>query len=444
MSSPYYRPSSYEEQQLYDHLIACRKVETPEELLERFQCLFVDGTDYSEPHILETLHNIAMSRIADEEFRFVLNRCCRILINFWWFQPAYRWAILELVDLLQFPSRGTVTFVCAQRLRRLVRDFTKSEEYQALQRLAQVIEQGYELDSSEHVKAQRSRRISHSNWVDGQGYQQTQERQQQRSLRDLIHRYPYLYPHCLSSNSSVSEFDAIRHLQGERQQKFECDLSRYVTYMVQQSNGNARPPANPIKNPTLLSDAQLRKTIKHFTGQVERKGTYKDLAQRFLTYTSQVDSYRTFKEALYHYLVSSIDSTKPDYGRHHFNQWLHTQLKNTLPQSDTQQLNSFLITRTCHQLIESLVAPPQNVSNHFVFVDLINNVGATVTTGLLLKLLLLYNNLKSSLEKRLAVLYKHYEPVMDGVEWLVASLENLQIAFSIHFGSMNLPCLTRL
>ncbi|MBF2026443.1 MAG: hypothetical protein IGS48_06710 [Oscillatoriales cyanobacterium C42_A2020_001] len=442
MSSPYYRPSSYEEQQLYDHLIACRKVETPEELLERFRSLFVDGIEYSEPHILETLHKIAMSRTADEEFRFVLNRCCRILINFWWFQPSYRWAILELVDLLQVPPRGTVTFVYAQRLRRLVRDFITTEEYQALQRLAQVIEQGDELDS-EAAKAQRSRH-SHSEWSDAHEHRQAQGPQQRRSLRDLIHRYPYLYPHCLSSNSSDSEFDAIRHLQGERQQKFEYDLSRYVTYMVQQSNGQTRPPATPIQNPTLLSDAQLRKTIKHFTGQVERKGTYKDLAQRFLAYSSQVDSYRTFKEGLYHYLVGSIDSTRPDYGKHHFNQWLYTQLKNTLPQSDTQQLNSFLVTRTCHQLIESLVAPPQNVSNHFVFVDLINNVGATVTTGLLLKLLLLYNNLKSSLEKRLAVLYKHYEPVMDGVEWLVDSLENLQIAFSIHFGSMNLPCLTRL
>ncbi|EKQ68903.1 hypothetical protein OsccyDRAFT_3456 [Leptolyngbyaceae cyanobacterium JSC-12] len=443
MSSPYYRPSSYEEQQLYDHLIACRKVETPEALLERFHYLFVDGTNYSEPHILETLHKIADSRAADEEFKFVINRCCRILINFWWFQPSYRWAILDLVDLLQVSPQRMVAPGATRRLQRLVRDFTTTEEYQALQRLAQVIEQGEELDEVEAFKVRRSQRASSRDWASEQTYRQTQERQP-RSLRTLIHRYPYLYPHCLSSNSSDSEFDAIRHLQGERQQKFECDLSRYVTYMVQQSDSNAHPRAIPIKNPTLLSDTQLRKTIKHFTGQVERKGTYKDLAQRFLIYTSQVDSYRTFKEGLYHYLVSSIDTTKPDYGKHHFNQWLYTQLKNTLPQSDTQQLNPFLVTRTCHQLIESLVASPQNASNHFVFVDLINNVGATVTTGLLLKLLLLYNNLKSSLEKRLAVLYKHYEPVMDGVEWLIASLENLQIAFSIHFGSMNLPCLTRL
>lgn len=434
MSIPYYRPTGFEEQRLYDHLISCRKLESPQALLERFRCLFVDGTQYGEPYILETLHKLAISRLSQEEFKYILNRCCRILINFWWFQPSFRWAIPELVYSLQVPPRGNATYLNTRGLRRLVREFTTTDEYKALQRLAQVVEKGVELDGTEVPPFARSRRVTAD---------QRAEDTQAQSHPYLIHRYPYLYPYCLSSsnNDSDTEINTIRQLQAERQQKYERDLTRYVTALIQKSAGSARGTTNQVTNPTLLTDTQLRSSIKHFTGHLDRSGTYKDHARRFLSYSSQVDSYHHFKEELYQYLISSIDATKPDYGKHHFNQWLWSQLKNTLPQNDTQQVSSFLITRTCHQLIEALVAPPQQVDNHLVFVDLIGNVGATVTTGLLLKLLLIYKNLKPSLEKRLALLYKHYEPVMDGVRWLIESLENLQIAFSIHFSSMKLPCL---
>lgn len=434
MSSPYYRPTSFEEQLLYDHWITCRRLESPETLLERFQCLFIDGIQYGEPHVLETLHKLAIARSSQAEFKFILNRCCRILINYWWFQPAFRWAIPELVYLLQMPPRGHTLYLNTQSLRRLVRDFLATEEFKTLQRLAQVVEEGVDLNRADIPEYARSRRAAANEWA---------ETPAPESSPQFIHRYPYLYPYCLSSNSSDTEFDTIRHLQAESQKRYERDLTRYVTYLVQKNSSKART-SKEIANPTLLSETQLRYSIKHFTGQSDRLGSYKDQAQRFLSYSPQFDSYRSFKEGLYRYLITTIDTTKPEYGKHHFNQWLYTQLINTFPQNDTQPVSPFLITRTCYQLIEILVAPPQQVNNHLVFVDLISNVGATVTTGLLLKLLLLYGNLKSSLEKRLAILYKHYEPVMNGVRWLVESLENLQIAFSIHFGSMKLPCLGQL
>ena len=428
MSSPYYRPTNFDEQQLYDHLINCRKTESPEALLERFRWLFVDSTQYAEPLILESLHKLAISRPVQAEFKFILNRCCRILINFWWFQPAYRWAIPELVHMLKAAPRGNASYLHTQALRRLVKDFTTTEEYKALQRLAQVVEAETQAEGTEANPYRRSLAATTDD----------------AATPSYIHRYPYLYPYCLATSGSDTELNTVRHLQAERQQKFERDLSRYVTHLLQQSSGGGRSPAKAIANPTLLSDQALRFSLQHFTGSIDRIGSYKDQARRFSSYAAQVNTYRDFKEGLYHYLTASIDALNPKYGKHHFNQWLQTQLKNTLPQCDTQRVSEFLVTRTFHQLIEALVAPPQNVNNHLVFVDLITNVGATVTSGLLLKLLLLYRNLKSTLEKRLALLYKHYEPVMQGVHWLIESLENLQIAFSIHFGSMNLPSLSRL
>lgn len=436
MSIPYYRSSSPEEQRLYDHLITCRKVESPDQLLDRFQCLFIDGMEYPEPEILTILHALAMSRSAEEEFKFILNRCCRILINFWWFQPSCRWAIAELVYLLQVAPKATLNQPSNQRLRRLLYQFLQTEEYQALQRLAYVVEEGEDIETPDYARSRRSPRFS---WSEG-----AREEGAPRSLRNLIHRYPYLYPYCLGNYSSEHEFETIRDLQAERQRKFERDLSRYMTFLVQQANGTPRASGIEIKNPTLLSDSQLRKTVKHFIGPVEGTSTYQDLARRFEIYSNQQQPYRVFKDNLYRYLMTSIEATKPDYGKHHFNGWLYTQLKNTLPQSDTQSLNKFLVTRTCHQLIDLLIANPQQFSNHLTFIDLINNVGATLTIGLLLKLLLLCGNLRSNLEKRFASLYKHYEPVADGIDWLIESLENLQIAFSIHFGEVKFPCTSQL
>jgi hypothetical protein len=421
MPSPSYR-SSYEEQQLYDHFIDCRRLESPEDLIERFRCLLIDGIEYPNSPVLTALYRLVTSGAAEQEFKYVLNRCCRILVNFWWFQPSQRWAIAQLIDVFEAMPRGAATHLGTQRLRKLVRQFLKTEEYRALQRLVQVIEQ--EQDAVNSARAEQTA---------------GQHKNQGRSLRHQIHRYPYLYLHCLGGTSSEQEYAAVQNLQTERQHKYECELSRYVTYLVQQSSGSGRSPM-PVKNPTLLSDTQLKTAINQFTGQVEGTHTYRDLARHFTLRSSQAPSYRAFKEGLYQYLITSIDAK---YGNYHFNHWLQTQLKNTLPQSDTQRLNSFLVNRTYQQLLDSLVASPQNAGSHVIFVDLVTNVGATSTVGLLLKLLLLYGNLKSALEKRFASLYRHYEPVSDGVEWLIESLENLQIAFSIHFGSARFPCLSQ-
>ncbi len=439
MNSPYYRSPSPEEQQLYDHLLHCRKSEDPIQLLERFYCLFIEGTNYPEPAIQIALHKIATSRLAEQEFKFVINRCSRILINYWWFQSHFRWAIAELVYLLKEIPPVRAGYQNIQRLQHLVHQFAQTDEYQSLERLAYVVEEGEVLNPAEPAKPRAPRRSAQPGRAPGK----TKEKPDQRSLKELIHRYPYLYPYCLGGQTSDTEFDAIRDLQTERQKKFECDLSRYMTYMVQQS-GNPRADSLKPRNPTLLSDDELRITIKHFTGQVNGAGSYQDQARRFLTQTSQTQSYRVFKEGLYRYLVTSVDSVKPEYGKHHFNRWLHNQLKETLPQSDNQVLTSVLVIRTCQQLMDSLIATPQNVGSHLVYVDLINNVGATATIGLLLKILLLYSSLKSNVERRFALLYKHYESMCDGVKWLVESLENLQIAFSLHFGAVKIPCISQL
>ena len=97
------------------------------------------------------------------------------------------------------------------------------------------------------------------------------------------------------------------------------------------------------------------------------------------------------------------------------------------------------MVRTCGQLLNFLVVENSRKLNHFTFVDLVGNMGATATTGLLLKVVLLCTKVKPYLEKRLAILFDHYESAtQESVMWLVQVLENLNIAFSTNFGSANL------
>ncbi|MGK7874199.1 MAG: hypothetical protein AB4426_13065 [Xenococcaceae cyanobacterium] len=93
---------------------------------------------------------------------------------------------------------------------------------------------------------------------------------------------------------------------------------------------------------------------------------------------------------------------------------------------------------TCSQLFNFLVVESPQNPKHYVFLDLITNLGATCTIGLLLKLLLLCPMIKPYLEKRFSILFNHYKSfTREGVPWLIKALENLHIAFSVNFGGLD-------
>ncbi len=416
------RQTSLEEQQLYDHLLYCVQVESASQLIERFQRLFLDGARYVDPQVWMALEKLAMDKRAEQEFKFVINRCCHILINRWQLQPHLQGSIQELVALFENPPDPTkVQSRGARRMRQLVQLFTETEQYVTLQRLSRVMSETAEANTNGS-----------------------------KQVGALIQRYPYLYEHCLlSEDSSYEHQQTVRQIQSRVQRRFEFDLSQYVTYQVRRAQALRSPSKEgmeriiqPVKNPTLLSDRELGVALKQFVGKVQGSCTYRDIAQSFLTHTAQTSSYKEFKEDLYEYLTASID---PAFGKRQFNDRLYTHLKSTLPHSESQRPSEFLIVRTCSQLLNFLVVESPQRPNHFTFVDLITNLGATLTTGLLLKIVLLCRKVKPYLEKRFSILFNHYESsTRDGVPWLVTSLENLNIAFSVHFGSADLSCLNQI
>jgi hypothetical protein len=409
-----YQTTFLVEQCLYDHLLERVKIEVPEELIARFRTLFINGIGYSDHQVWQAVKRIVESPYIEKDFKFILNRCCHILINHWLMQPRLHAAIPELVALFEATPTSDGRSQTTKRLRELVRNFKTTEQYMALKRLAQVVSQTPE-------------------WAGNAG---------SKPLGTLIRRYPCLYDYNLLTEDSTDEQRRrIRQIRRQVQQQFDRDLARYATYKLLGGGSLDDAGTTPgnfrsLKNPTLLSDRHLDRALRQFGGKVDGSNTYRDLAQRFLTYSSHACSYQSFKEDLYEYLAASIDSK---YGKSQFNQRFHTYLQNTFQDHDSQRLNDVLLVGTCRKLLNFLIVESSQKPNHAVFVDLTGNLGITTTIGLLLKIVLICRNVKPYLEKRFAILFNHYESyARDGVTWLIESLESLNVAFSINFGTLSL------
>jgi hypothetical protein len=108
-------------------------------------------------------------------------------------------------------------------------------------------------------------------------------------------------------------------------------------------------------------------------------------------------------------------------------------------------VNDFLVVRTCSQLLNFLVVESPQRPQHYVFVDLISNLGPTLATGLLLKIILICRKVKPYLEKRFSILFNHYESSSrDAVQWLVQAMENLNVALSTNFSTIDLSFINQI
>ncbi len=409
---------SQEEQVIYDYFLQHVRTDTPSQLVEYFRRLFIEARGFPDPQVYTALERIVKRKNNEHQFNYFFNRCSHILINHWQMDVRSHAAIPELVGLLEHlaPPRSGYHGT-ANRVRYLVKNFTQSDESIKLKRLARVINSKLAPDKSNLVG-------------------------------NLIHRYPYLYNHCLLGDESSQEHQqTVRKVKTQTEKRFEVNLSRYVTYKVRSAQ-MARSPElaaeksriiRPVKNPTLLKDKELNHALKHFVGTVDGGYTYKSLSKNFLSHTVHTQSFGRYKDDLYEYILTSLD---PKYSKGQFNKNLYQLLQNTLPECTHQKPTEFLMLRTASQLMNFLVVENGKKPEHYVFVDMISNMGVTRTMGLLLKVVLVSSKVKPYLEKRFSILFNHYESfTKEGVPWLVKSLENMQLALSVHFGKVDLSCL---
>lgn len=419
-TSHYTRLVGSEEQKIYDHLLTAIQSESSDKILDRVRALLIEGSSYDDREVLLSLDRLVLSDSAFQDFQFVLNRCIHIITNRWQSRPHCQSAVPQLISILESTPTTHIDFTRSKanrRLRDLTQQFRDTDQFQSLRRLSCVLEQnGTTLEN-------------------------------QQPLRTLIHRYPYLYPHCLvSDGSSTEDQTSVRLLQEKMQHNYELNLSQFVTYQVRRSavsHQRGDRALHPVANPTLLADSDLNKALKQFAGKISDGCTHRDLAERFMIRSQyQRQTFKGFKGNLYEYLS---DAVEPEYGRCQFNKQLHQTLEQILPDSDGGEFNESLLLRTCSQLLNFLIVQSPTQPKHFVFVDLLSNLGPIGTTSLILKLVLICRKIKPYLEKRLSILFNHYECHTQGsVQWLVMAMEHLNIALSTNFGKLNLALVNSL
>ena len=402
------------EQIIYEHFLHVVRTETPSRVLERFRSLFIEGVNYVDNRIFTTIESLAFDKTAEQNFPLIINRCCYILVNHWQMQPSGQVPVASLVEMLANLNDVRMTYSrVVRRLRQLLQIYLQSEDYPKLKRLNAVLNpQAGKMTIAE------------------------------QPLGTLITRYPYLYEHSLVSEERTFEnVETIKRVQRNLRQQQETNLSHYLTYQVRRSRLKAQLGLNAaqdlpsVANPTLLSTKELGMAFGQFAGKAEGDASYQDLSRSFVSQLQMQPIVKTFKGDLYDYIVSGVDSS---YGKRSFNDRLYKIIYNISPDRDYQQLDEIGLLRTCTHVLNHLVVESSRNAQHFVFMDMISNLGSVFTTGLLLKIVLICQKVKPLLESRLSILFNHYESSQcKGVPWLVRSLENWNVAGAIHFGKID-------
>jgi hypothetical protein len=408
--------SDGEAQPIYAHFLQCVERESPAQVIDIFRRLFIEGRGYNDTLVRDTVQKIVISKQADREYLIILYRCCQIAIEHWYQQPERQPAILELIRLFeQLPASLVSLSRFSSRCLQLTKSFTISEHYFKLQRVARV------LDASPFGETRQN------------GY-----------LGELLYRYPYLYKHCLLDEDCNLDYQrTIRKMRSRNQHNYEVALVQYLTYRIRllqvararQLSTGAGKLLRRVGNPILLDGDELKLALRQFSKR-DGASMVGDLSFELLGDRHPTLSYKTFKENLYNYLVAIVD---PEYVKNQFGKQLSEKLQSILPDSHSQKLSEFLMLRTYTQLLNFLVVESDRDCDRSVLTDLITNLGTTKTTNLLFKIVMLYPKIKPHLETRLTILFEYYEFVsLEESAWLIKVLENLQIAFSIHFGALDL------
>jgi len=405
------------QEKIYQHLEACLQEESPEKVIERYRCLFVQATGYEDSKIRNVLESIIKSEPSANEFSGFVSHCCYLAINYWLTQSTETQKfIADLVKTFEdIPPFARFQTLSSRRIRERVSGFSKSEYFLKMKRL------GYLFLENEEIQRDKS-----------------------QPFTAVLPRYPFLYQDCVSPVENYSQVkESIKQFQLKQQRDFELSLSNYITNQLRidrlakryGSRSEAQEFVKPTPNPTLLKEPELITVLQHFISGVQGKSTYQDLAKRFIIHSSKAETFRTYKKDLYEYLTASIEG---EYGKKQFSQRLVNHLKKSLTDWDDKKPNEQLIIRTANNLLKFLIVESRQNIDHYLYLDLMTHFGPTKTIGLILKVLLISNKVYPYLTSRFAILYSHYENTpRHNVHWLFKSLENLNIALAVHNSSID-------
>lgn len=404
------------EQLIYQYLRDYVDNNSPQEVIAEFRRIFFEFS-IQNSSLRSNIENLIFSKEDQGRFFYVLNYCYHIVINHWAKQSEFHQFIIELVniiDSINFKAR------CYDRRRKKILElsygFRQTDYYLKLKRIANVISCNPLLDFDP-----------------------------EKSIANYLAHYPYLYQPLLLGKEHIPEAkNLIINLQNLRQKSFEFQLAQHIIYrsrLVQiararQISHGAGKFLRRVKNPSLLSEQDLKYSIKKYLEKPNGKETIYQISREFIAKNKLGISYKQFKKRLHSYLILGVKSRSKEY---QFDKIISKILDKAYYQSDSQPLNDSLILQTCRRLLRFLVVDKTQQNSHRQLIDLVMNLGTSTTVSLMIRMILICPKIKPELEERLAILFVNYESYSaEDVTWLIKFLENFLIACSLHFGKIDL------
>lgn len=375
----------FAQQQVYDDLLeAVRKLPADEALAE-FEAVFFGHSSSLDVDASSFLYRVLFAD-DEAEFRNTLKRACYIFVNNWDF--AQQGDLLHgLLELFQQPSLTKSTLSPSfKRLRKWLRNFADSQDFEVLQLFA----------------SQRTRAEQPNSW----------------NTRYTSYQLTAQY---INESNSLEQREAARALSRQIKNRYKHDLAMYTAFS-QSSSGLS----HTYTNPTTLGDEVLRliKAILVRRGQY----SYRNVARLFQQQTHQ-SLYLDYKESLLEYLCFSISDPA-------FLSLIETQLGKKLPllyqeyANDTVDLS--LNLRTCNRLIDYLTTEDENMPS-MLFARMIAQGNPLNVAVLLLKIVLISPNSQLYLETRLANLISYYKQFTKAeCESIIQFLEICGVTFAIY------------
>ena len=400
---------------IYDYLRHQAANLSPPELIREFQQLFGQGKNENS-RITQALAEIVADK---EQFERFLNCCCYIIFDSWADSGSTLYAqLLDTLDTAGVKSQDRRR----QKLFKLIDLYRESESYLQLKAVATIISPQNRLKSNATPstnEASGGSNDKHSSQIEA-----------------YLSRYTYLYPHFLPQLELPHLTTLIDRLQHERQQQFEIQLSQHLIYRLRLKQlakmkllaKGAGKLITPVPNPSILSERAFKIAWQQYTGK--QRGTVGERARHFITENKLRNSYKIFKQDLYRFLTSKI---VPRNNIYKFKARLEEKLASIFTQSDSKPLNRSLILQTCRQLYSFLIV-------ELTLEELTANLGTAQVMMVLTKIVLICPESKSDLERKICSLVARYQ-LQNAREfpWLIKSLEHLLIAFSVHYGKIDVP-----
>ncbi|MEH1977108.1 MAG: hypothetical protein V7L02_28605 [Nostoc sp.] len=373
------------QEEVYSFFVEIVKKLPPEDVLQEFKGLFIDGLDLEDSDYIPGIYSIFLED-QEQELYNTLKRCCYIIVNNWKTNRKDKY-IQELVNLfinenLKIKTNNhPVVKICKSWLE----NFVNSKDYKDLKLFATKYE--------ESSKGHWANRYTSYLLID-QSVNQKNPREQQ---------------------------EAARKLSKQIKDKFKFELAMYIARSQSAVSSTAR-----YRNPSILGDQALR-LIKAI---VLKRGVFshENIAHIFIKQTEN-QTLKEFKINLEKYLFFSVENQESvEILQQQFTEILSLWKKDYNQETITKEL--FL--RTCNRVIDCLTIKNGEEPSS-LFILLINQGHSLTLVIILLKIILICKNSRRHLETRIAHLIRFYEKYSEEeCKGVINFMEIFNITFAIY------------